>query len=267
MKLAYFAAWRAALWAEFLKARRAKLPWLTALGFSLAPLMGGLFMIILKDPERAQSMGLISAKAQLTVGVADWPTYFGLLAQATAVGGAVLFSLVTAWIFGREFSDHTAKELLATPTPRSAIVAAKFVLIAVWTACLVGVIFVIGLLVGNAVGLPGWSTALLWRGALDLSLTTLLTLALMPPVALLASAGRGYLPPMGWMFLTVFLAQILAATGWGAWFPWSVPPLFSGLAGPRADQLGLHSYVLVALTGAAGLVATYAWWQRADQTR
>src|SRR3954462_7310088 len=111
---------RAALWAEALKARRSKVPWLTALGFSLAPLVGGLFMIILKDPERARSMGLISAKAQLTVGVADWPTYFGLLAQATAVGGAMLFSLLTAWVFGREFSDRTAKELLANPTPRSA---------------------------------------------------------------------------------------------------------------------------------------------------
>jgi ABC-2 type transport system permease protein len=52
---------RAALWVETLKARRSKVPWLTALGFSLAPLVGGLFMIILKDPERARSMGLISA--------------------------------------------------------------------------------------------------------------------------------------------------------------------------------------------------------------
>ena len=58
----------------------------------------------------------------------------------------------------------------------------------------------------------------------------------MPPVALLASAGRGYLPPLGWAILTVFLAQILAAIGWGAWFPWSVPALFSGLAGPRATR-------------------------------
>ena len=267
MRLPYLAALQAALWAEFLKARRAKLPWLTALGFSLAPLVGGLFMIILKDPGRARTMGLISAKAQLMVGVADWPTYFGFLAQATSVGGAVLFSLVTAWVFGREFSDHTAKELLATPTPRSAVVAAKFVLIAVWTVCLVGVVFIIGLGVGSAVGLPGWSTALLWRGAVDLGLTTLLALALMPPVALLASAGRGFLPAIGWMFLTVFLAQILAATGWGDWFPWAVPPLFSGMAGPRADQVGLHSYLLVGLVLVAGLAATFAWWRSADQTR
>jgi ABC-2 type transport system permease protein len=258
---------RAALWAEALKARRSKVPWLTALGFSLAPLVGGLFMIILKDPERARSMGLISAKAQLAAGVADWPTLLSLLAQATAVGGGLLFTLATTWVFGREFSDHTAKELLALPTPRAAIISAKFVVVGMWAAGLTALVLVLGLIVGAAVGLPGWSGSLLWRATGDLAITAGLTLALMTPVALLASAGRGYLPPLGWAFLTVFLAQILAAIGWGAWFPWSVPALFSELAGPRTAQIGLQSYVVVGVTFVAGLAGTFVWWNRADQTR
>jgi ABC-2 type transport system permease protein len=249
---------RAALWAETLKACRSKVPWLTALGFSLAPLVGGLFMIILKDPERARSMELITAKAQIA-GVADWPTLLNMLTQATAVGGALLFALVTAWVFGREFSDHTAKELLALPPPRAAIVGAKFVVVTLWATGLTALVFAIGLVVGAAVGLPGWSRALLWRAASDLVVTAGLTLALMSPVALLASAGRGYLPPLGWAILTLFLAQILAAIGWGAWFPWAVPALFSGLAGPRGMQIGLQSYVVVGLTFAAGLAGTFAW--------
>jgi ABC-2 type transport system permease protein len=226
-----------------------------------------LFMIILKDPERARSMGLISAKAQLAAGVADWPTLLNLLAQATAVGGGLLFTLVTIWVFGREFSDRTAKELLALPTPRAAIVGAKFVVVGIWAAGLTALVLVLGLVVGAVVGLPGWSSALLWRAAGDLVITAGLTLALMSPVALLASAGRGYLPPLGWAFLTLFLAQILAAIGWGAWFPWAVPALFSELAGPRATQIGLQSYVVVGLTCAAGLVGAFAWWRSADQTR
>ena len=258
---------RAALWGEMLKARRSHVPWLAALGFSLVPLVGGLFMVILKDPERARSMGLISAKAQLTVGVADWPTLLSLLAQATAVGGALLFTLVTAWVFGREFSDHTAKELLALPTPRAAIVGAKLTVVGVWALTLTAIVFALGLVVGAAVGLPGWSWSLGWRAAGDLLVTSGLVLMLMPPVALLASAGRGYLPPLGWAFLTLFLAQILAAIGWGDWFPWSVPALYSELAGPRASQLGLQSYVVVVATCAAGLAGTFAWWRSADHTR
>src|SRR5512132_3981595 len=135
-----------ALWAETLKIRRSKVPLFTAIGFSFAPLMGGFFMIILKDPEAARSMGLISAKAQLTAGTAEWSTLFGLLAQATAIAGAIVFAIFTIWIFGREFSDHTVKELLALPTPREAIVAAKLILVTVWTLVLTFLSFGLGLL-------------------------------------------------------------------------------------------------------------------------
>lgn len=108
-------AYLAALQTESLKAFRSKVPLFTLLGFLIAPLIGGLFMIILKDPEAAKSMGLIGTKAQLSAGVADWPTFFNLLAQATAIGGAIIFAIVTTWVFGREFSDHTVKELLSLP--------------------------------------------------------------------------------------------------------------------------------------------------------
>src|SRR5687768_16505779 len=107
-----------ALWAEALKVRCSKVPVFTTLGFALVPLIDGLFMIILKDPEAARSMGLITIKAQVLAGVADWPTFFSILAQAVAVGGAILFAIITAWVFGREFTDRTAKELLALPTSR-----------------------------------------------------------------------------------------------------------------------------------------------------
>lgn len=257
----------AALWAEWLKARRSKVPLLTALGFSMMPLMGGLFMIILKDPEGARKMGLLGAKAQLTVGVADWPAFFGILAQAVAVGGGILFAVITIWVFGREFSDHTAKELLALPTPRAAIVGAKFLIIALWGVSLTLLVFGLGLAVGWLVDIPGWSAALAQSAFVDVVGSAILTLALMPFVALLASTGRGYLPPFGWTILTVFLANIVALTGWGDWFPWSVPALFSGAAGPRVEQIELHSYVVVAMTLLLGLASTFLWWRKADQTR
>lgn len=256
-----------ALWAEALKLRRSKVPLFTALGFSIAPVVDGLFMIIMKDPEAARSMGLISTKAQLIAGVADWPTFFNVLGQAVAVGGAILFAILTAWVFGREFSDRTAKELLALPTPRDSIVAAKFSIIAAWTFALSIFIFLIGLGVGALVNIPGWSGDLLRTASVDVLGAALLTIALLPFVALFAGIGRGELPPIGWTILTVAMAQIAAVTGWGDWFPWAVPALFSGAAGPRADQLGPHSYTIVLLASLLGLIATFYWWRTSDQTK
>jgi len=257
----------ASLWAESLKAYRSKVPLLASIGFSLAPLMDGLFMFIMKDPLRAREMGLLSVKAQLAMSTAEWPTFFSVLTQAVAIGGVIVFSIVTAWVFGREFSDRTAKELLALPAAREAIVAAKFVLIAAWTSALTVFIFLIGLVVGKLVVIPGWSGELLRSASVDILGSAALTIALLPFVALLASVGRGYLPPFGWTILTVVLAQIAAITGWGDWFPWSVPALFSGAAGPRAELLGMHSYFIVFITSLIGLAGTFYWWRNADQTR
>src|ERR1043165_3951906 len=146
-----------ALWAETLKMFRSKVPLFTAIGFCMAPLAGGLFMVILKNPEAAKSMGLITAKAQMLTGTADWTSFFSFLAQAVAAGGMVLFSIVTIWVFGREFSDHAVKELLALPTTRETIVTAKFIVIAIWTLLITLLIFGIGILVGSLVVIPGWS--------------------------------------------------------------------------------------------------------------
>lgn len=256
-----------ALWTEALKARRSKVPLLVSAGFTLAPLMGGLFMIILKDPAAAREMGLLSPKAQLMMGTADWPTFFGFLAQSVAVAGSILFSIVTAWIFGREFTDRTAKELMSLPTSREWIVGAKLTVMAIWAPGVTIIIFMIGLIVGALVDIPGWEGSLAFDSLKDVLTIAAMTIWLMPPVAFIASLGRGYLPPLGWTILTIFLSQVIAATGWGDWFPWSVPALYSGVVGPRAEQLGTHSYVLVILAGAAGLALTFWWWRSADQTR
>lgn len=256
-----------ALWTETLKMRRSKVPLFTAIGFSIVPLVGGLFMIILKDPEAAKSMGLISAKAQLMVGVADWPAYLGFIAQAVAAGGLVLSSIVTTWFFGREFSDHTVKELLALPTTRETIVTAKFVIIGAWLLVVTLLVYLLSLVVGFLVGLPGWSTELFISSFIGVMGCAILTFGLIAYVALLASTGRGYLPPFGWMILTMVLANFAAVLGWGDWFPWAIPGLFSGAAGPRGEVLGIHSYILLAIVSVLGFFATYLWWRNADQTR
>ena len=91
------------------------------------------------------------------------------------------------------------------------------------------------------------------------------------PVALhaqapLAIAGRGHLAALGWAILMLFLARVLAASGWGAWFPWSLPALFIGLAGPRAERIGARSDDVVAMVAVGAFIAALAWWGRADHT-
>jgi ABC-2 type transport system permease protein len=93
----------------------------------------------------------------------------------------------------------------------------------------------------------------------------MLTALLTTPLSLAASAGRGYLAAVGAMFIALFSAQVIAALGFGAYFPYSVPGLYAGIAGPDQDPPGVLGFLLVLATAAAGVWATIAWWRRADQ--
>ena len=256
----------AAVRTEMLKARRSRVPWGVAIGFSLAPLVMGLFMIILKDPERARALGLLGAKAQLTAGTADWPTYLDLLGQAIAVGGAVLFAFLTAWVFGREFADKTVRGLLANPTSRGTIVLAKATVVATWGLVTTAWVIALGLAIGGSLDLPGWSPSEGMDVVVAISLAAILTVALLGWAAFFASVGRGYIAPLAWTVAMVALSQILTVLGWGAWFPWAVPALLAGAGGTAVEPVTPAGVIVVVVVAAAGLAATIAWWERADQT-
>ncbi len=256
---------RAAVAAEFLKARRSKVPWGVAAGFTLVPLVGGLFMVILEDPGRARQLGLLGAKAELTAGKADWPTFLALMGQAVTIAGGMLFAFLTAWVFGREFADHTVRDLLATPTPRWAIVVAKTAVVAAWDVAICVWIVTLGLAIGAVLALPGWSADLAAPTLQGIAAGAVLTIALQAVTAFFAGVGRGYILPLGWAVLAIVAAQVLAALGRGNVFPWAVPALVVGAGGQAVEPANALSVVLVVLTSLAGLGATVAWWNRADQ--
>jgi len=254
------------LWIEWRKALRSRMPLYTTLGFLIAPLACAFLMFIYKDPDFARKAGIISAKANLMGGAADWPSYLNLLAQMMAGGGLLLFSLILSWLFGREYSDGTLKDLLAVPVPRSTILLAKFIVGALWAIFMAGVVYLVGMALGAVVGLPQGSSEVLWRGSLTLWVTAGLSVVAVTPFGLLANVGRGYLLPIGMTMLALLLANLLTLIGWGNLFPWSIAGLYAALAG-KGQALEPVGYWIVLFTGLAGVAGTHLWWNHADQHR
>jgi ABC-2 type transport system permease protein len=98
-------------------------------------------------------------------------------------------------------------------------------------------------------------------------ITTLLTMLLGIPVAFFALVGEGYLAPLGFVALTLVFSQIVAAAGYGHYFPWSIPGLYSGAGGLYRGRLDTLSYVIVSSTAIAGYISTVIWWRYSDQKR
>jgi ABC-2 type transport system permease protein len=257
----------AAFWSESLKIRRSKMLWLTILFFLFIPFMTGLLVFVVKNPELSSKLGMIGTKAtMLRFGKADWQTYFGFFHQIIAAVGLIGFGFVTSWVFGREYSDRTVKDLLALPVARSSIVLAKFIVVVIWCIFLSFILFAFGIIIGQIMNLAGWSNEIVLHSAGKFMVTALITILLCTPVAFFASYGRGYLLPMGFVILTLIIANFTGLVGLGPYFPWAIPGIYSTPAGTEGMQLGAASYIILIFTCILGLIGTLTWWRFADQT-
>lgn len=248
---------------ECIKLRRSRIFWITLIIFIIIPLMMGLMMFVAKNPEMAAKLGMVGTKATL-FGRNDWSGFLGLLIQALPSIGYIGFGFVTSWIFGREFSDRTLKDILALPVSRSSIVTSKFIVILFWCALLTLILYSVGLLIGWAINISGWSTEVFSRFTKKFFITSFLTLLLCTPVAFFASFGRGIIAPIGFLILSLVMAQFIGLVGFGPYFPWAIPGVYTAPAGTEGMQLVLSSYIILVLTCVFGYYGTISWWRYAD---
>jgi ABC-type transport system involved in multi-copper enzyme maturation permease subunit len=257
----------AALATEFLKLRRSRVTWGTLVGLSLGPLGLALFMWILRDPSRAKQLGLLGTKANLSGLEATWPAYASTLTLVVGVGGMLLLSFIVAYIFGREYVEGTAKNLLALPVARHWIVIAKLVVAAVWWFVLAVAVLAEALVIGLALGLPGFSAGMAVGAAGNALLAAAISFLLVPVVAWITTLGRGYMPPLAFALAALALGDVFGKTGWAQWFPWSIIPLLIGAVGQPVAALPAGSYVVLAVTFVAGVAATITQVRWADNAQ
>ncbi|MBN1388114.1 MAG: ABC transporter permease [Bacteroidales bacterium] len=249
---------------EYKKLCRARVPFITTIFFIFIPLMIGLLMYLAQHPDIAAKLGIVGTKASL-FGDNTWNTYFTLLNQIIATIGIIGFGFITSWIFGREYMNHTMKDLLALPAARTMIVVSKFTIVILWSIILCMVLFLSGLVIGYVINLPGWSQQLFIENLIRFFIISGLTVLLNTPVALVAAYGKGIIAPIAFVIVMLILAQFVALIGWGPYFPWSIPGIHSVSDGTRGMQLVFASYIIVFVTFIAGFIGTILQWLHADQ--
>lgn len=255
-----------AISAEFIKNKHCHIRWITFIAFALAPIFGGMFMILMKDAGYEGLSGALKSKAIMFSFEANWGSFLNLLSQAIGIGGILIFGFVASWLFGREYSDGTAKDLLALPISRIKILNAKFIYYIIWCLALVISNLVFGLIIGFVLQLEGWSIPLFLGHLKTYFITTILILLLNTPIAFFALWGRGYLTSLGVVVTLLVLAQIMGAMGAGNYFPWAVPGIYTGSGGIDLKmQLNKASFIVLITTGIIGYIGTISWWKYSDQ--
>ena len=254
-----------ALNTELIKALKSRMLWATIVFFSFIAVMLAFLMLVAKNPEIAGNSEVIDMKASL-ISKADWATYFGLLLQMVLTAGSLGPAIVTIWVFGREYSDRVIKDLLALPVSRFNIVFAKYIVIFFWSLLLLLLLYAIGLISGLLIHLDGWNKELFLHKTQVYFMSAFLTVLLFPVIAFLTCMSRGYLLPVGIAILILIVTQFvfIGFPGITPYFPWAVPGLYSGIAGPASPHPRGLSYMIIVLTSLSGSIGTALWWRFAD---
>lgn len=213
---------RSAIATELRKAATSRvLRWITGLLLAgITALVAGILSASnLGDPQLTAKLGPLAE-------LEGWPALLGIAAQITAAGVMPALGIGLSWLIGREFADGTITGLFALPTPRWAIGLAKLLVYLLWTLLvsilLLGMLLLLGLLLGyGAPDLPEWRAF-----ARHAPLTILVGLTA-TPAAWAATLGRGLLPGIATTIGLLVIAQVMAFTGTGAWFPLVTPALWA----------------------------------------
>jgi ABC-2 type transport system permease protein len=251
-----------ALRVEWWKVKRSRVTLTASLLLGLlVPGMGlGFYLVAV-----AGGTGAMAVKAAALLQGEGWVGYLGLVEQIAAVAIFIGAGVVVSWVFGREHADRTFQALFALPVSRSTIAAAKFLILCGWVAALAIVIPAMALGLGAIadVGSNGGGDAP-WAELIRLVAICAGAGLLALPTGYVASAGRGYLPAIGALIITVAVAQIAVLFGTGGWFPFAVPGLAAVTGTAGAPTLSIAQVALVPLVSLAGVAATVSWWGRAE---
>ena len=254
-----------ALGTELTKTFKSKMLWVTFIFFAFISVMLGFLMLAAKHPEITGKSGVLSLKASM-ISNPNWTTFYWLLLQMVLTVGSIGPAIVAVWVFGREYADRVIKDILVLPVSRLNIVFAKLLIVFIWSIFLLLLLYILGIITGLLIVLDGWNIDLFRQKTLSFFISSLLTIMLFPVISFITCISRGYLLPVGIAILILIVTQFvfLGMPGITPYFPWAIPGLYSGVAGPLSPKPGIISYIILGVTCILGITGTAAWWRYAD---
>lgn len=190
----------------------------------------------------------------------SWDLYLADVLKNFASLLVIGFAFTTCWIFGREYTDKTINDLLVKPVSKLYIAISKFIVIFLWNGLLTILMFTVVILIGAYLGLAGGTATLILNYFLTFMAASLLTMFVSTVSSFMANVTKGYLAPIGLIFLIVIIINIVENIGLSAYIPWTIPGLL--LTGAVLRPI---SILILIITGITGFVGTVAWWRFAEQ--
>ena len=176
----------------------------------------------------------------------------------------LLFAIIMAYLFGREYNEHTLKAMLTIPISRGKFLASKYIMFLVWVLILTAVTSVSTLAFGFLAGLSGFTIKLFIDSFANLLFANVLLFLTFSPFVFISLFVTNMVPAMvGGASLTLVNMLVYGQT-WAPYVPWVCPYLIA--SGEIAEySVGIMTpYAMIFATFLIGVIISYVYFTKKD---
>ncbi|HDX9580439.1 TPA: ABC transporter permease [Bacillus pseudomycoides] len=239
------------LYTELLKLKRSNMFLVSIIGAAVAP-----FMIILAF--------YIEMKTKPSATPASFDVLFlNVNMYIIVFMGVLLYGVVTAYLFNREYTENTLKNLLTIPVSRFHFIMSKFILLFIWIMALTTFAWGLTLLFGLLGGFPGLSIPLAFQFLVKFLLGGGFLFILSSPTVLLTLVMKTYVPPIILTIVVAMVNVLTASSEHKDLFPWTAAlDIVNNELQPTYPPE--YSYVIIAATAIIGFITTLLYFKKVD---
>ncbi|BFH60119.1 ABC transporter permease [Paenibacillus azoreducens] len=238
------------LYTELLKLKRAKMFMVSLIGAAAAPFM--IFIGYLgykaKNPDKSVMFSEVWSQTNL---------YTILLI------GTLLYGVITTYLFNREYTEDTLKNLLTIPVPKSSLIVSKLVLLFFWIMILTFTSWSLILILGLFAQYEGLSAGVIVLSLKKFFVGGSLLFLLSTPTMFVAFLFKNFVPTIIFTAVITMGNVALANHDDKAIFPWSAAHVIAENGFVPAYP-PFYSYVSIIATSIIGLLATMAYFKKTD---
>lgn len=236
---------------EFLKLKRSKMFLICILGSFTAPIM--VFIGLIKSQLENPAMVI---------------TYMELLDETNMyvvlLFGLVVYVVIAAYLFSREYTEHTLKSIISTPVSRVKFITGKYIMFFIWVMLLTMVAWVGTMLLATIGGASDFSWAIVSQSFYKFYAAAILLYLTLTPFVFITLWMKSLVPAIV-VAAAISMGNVaLFNDSLAALFPWTSAFLLG------TGQLGTYGYtptiplVIIMVTFLAGLLASFIYFKKED---
>ena len=182
----------------------------------------------------------------------------------SALFAVLLFAIIIAYLFGREYNEHTLKTMLTIPISRRKFLLAKYVMFLVWILIITVASTLSTVIFGFVAGLEGFTLKLFIESFAQLLFANVLLFLTFSPFVFLSLFITNMVPAMvGGASLTL-VNMLVYGQNWAPYVPWVCPYLIASGEIAEYSVSATVSYGIILATFVIGLAISYIYFTKKD---